>query len=781
MLWRDLWHLRGQVFAAALVVACGVAAQVTMRSAYLSLQAAQTNYYASYRFADIFAQLKRAPEQLAGEIRALPGVAQVRTRVVAEVTLDVPGLTEPASGRLVSIPERQETMLNDLFLRRGRYIEASHPDEVLVSEVFAQANKLEVGDKLGAILNGRWRELTVVGIALSPEYIYEVGAGMLFPDNRRFGVLWMGREALASAFSMEGAFNDVSLTLAKGAEEAEVIARLDQLLLRYGGLSAYGRSDQLSNRFLTDELGEIEISATYIPAIFLAVAVFLIYIVLSRLVVMQRTQIALLKAFGYSNLSVALHYLKFALLTVLAGLLPGLLFGLYLGEKTNNLYAEYFHFPQMPLVISPSVIALAVLVSLLGACAGAIGAVRRVTALQPAEAMRPEAPADFRAGVMERSGLAHWLPASARMILRNLSRKPWKALVSVLGIGLAVGMMLVARFMFDAVDHMMNVQFNLVQRDDVTVLFHEPRAASAAYEIRQLPGVLRAEPFRAVPVRLRHAHRSKQIEVTGLSGDSQLRQIVDSRLHTIALPPDGLLLTRKLGEMLGVTTGDTVTLEVLEGARPVREVTVAGLSDELIGIGAYMDARALAHLLREDDLVSGAYLSVDPVHADQLYGRLKRMPAVSGVAIRDAMVKSVKDIIDRAFTTVSIIEMLFAAIIVGGMVYNSVRIALSERGNELASLRVLGFTQREVVVLLLGEQALLTLCAIPVGLLMGYGMCAALAPAFDRELFRLPLVFSQMTFVYPVIATLISAILSALLVARRLRHLDLIAVLKTRE
>ncbi len=786
ILWRDLWHLRGQVLAAALVVCCGVMAQVSMRSAYLSLQATQANYYDSYRFADVFASLKRAPENLADQIRALPGVAQVRTRVVADVTLDVPGLAEPAAGRLVSVQERQAPMINDIFLRRGRYIDAANHDEVLLSEVFAQANKLDVGDKLGAILNGRWRELTVVGIALSPEYIYEVGPGMLFPDNKRFGVLWMGREAIASAFNMEGAFNDVSLTLApqaysKGAEEAEVIARLDRLLLPYGGLSAYGRRDQLSNRFLTDELGEIEVSSTYLPAIFLAVAVFLIYIVLSRLVVMQRTQIGLLKAFGYSNGGVGLHYLKFALVIVLIGLLPGLLLGLYLGGLVTGMYREYFHFPLLALVISPAVLFWAMLVNLLAACAGAIAAVRRVTALAPAEAMRPEAPANFRTGFIERSGVARCLSASMRMIVRNLVRKPWKALISVLGIAVAVGLMMVARFMFDAVDHMMMVQFDLVQRDDITVLFHEPRAARAVYEIGQLPGVLRAEPFRAVPVRLRHEHRSKQIALTGLSPDSELHQIVDSRLHAIALPPDGLLLTNKLGEMLGVAAGDTVTLEVLEGARQVREMTVAGLSDELIGVSAYMDASALARLLREDNLISGAWLRIDPKYEDQLYARLKRIPAVSGVAIRSAMINSVKDIIDRSFTTVSFFEILFAAVIIGGMVYNSVRIALSERGNELASLRVLGFTQREVVVLLLGEQALLTLCAIPVGLAMGYGMCAALVPIFDRELFRLPLVFGTQTFVYPIIATLISAILSALLVARRLRHLDLIAVLKTRE
>ncbi len=781
VLWRDLWHLRGQVFAAALVVACGVAAQVTLRSAYISLQAAQANYYENYRFADVFAQLKRAPEGLAEDIRALPGVAEVSTRVVADITLDVPGLAEPASGRLVSIPERQQPMLNDLYLRRGRYIEPGHPDEVLVSEVFAQANRLDVGSRIGAILNGRWRELTVVGIVLSPEYIYEVGQGMLFPDNRRFGVMWMGREALAAAFNMQGAFNDVSLKLAQGAEPAEVIARLDQLLLRYGGLSAYGREQQLSNRFLTDELGEIEVSSTFIPAIFLAVAVFLIYIVLSRLVVMQRMQIGLLKAFGYGDRQLGWHYLKFALVTVTAGLLPGLLFGLYLGQQTTELYAGYFHFPEMPLVVSPGVIFWAVLVNLLAACAGAVAAVRRVAALAPAESMRPEAPAHFHAGLMERSGAARWLSSSARMIARNVARRPWKSLVSVLGIGMAVGLMLVARFIFDAVDHMMYVQFNLVQRHDVTVLFHEPRASGVLYELQRLPGVLRTEPFRAVPVRLRHEHRSKQIELTGMAPGSQLHQIVDSRLHIVELPTHGILLTRKLGQMLGVAAGDTVTVEVLEGARQVREVTVAGLSDELIGIGAYMDAGSLAQMLGEENLVSGAYLGVDPRHADDLYDRLKRMPAVSGVAIRSAMIQSVDEIVNRTFKIVSIIEIMFAAIIVGGMVYNSVRIALSERGNELASLRVLGFTQREVVGLLLGEQALLTLCAMPVGIAIGYGMCALLVPVFDRELFRLPLVIGEMAYVYPVVVTLAAALLSALLVARRIGQLDLIAVLKTRE
>ncbi|HKB60951.1 MAG TPA: FtsX-like permease family protein [Gallionellaceae bacterium] len=781
ILWRDLWHLRGQVLAAALVVACGVAVQVAMRSAYVSLEAAKTNFYSSYRFADVFAPLKRAPESLADSIRRLPGVSQVNTRVVADVTLDVPGLAEPASGRLISIPEHPRPMLNDLFLRSGRYIEPGQPDEVLISEAFARANQLNVGSRIGAVLNGRWRDLTVVGVALSPEYIYEVGPGMIFPDNRRFGVLWMGRDALASAFSMQGAFNDVSLSLSHGADKQEVIARLNQALRRYGGLIAYGREDQLSNRFLSDELSEIRISSTFIPAIFLGVAVFLIYIVLSRLVVTQRTQIGLLKAFGYSHRTLGAHYLKFSLVTLAAGLVPGLFLGWYLGVKTAGLYADYFFFPRMSLVVTPGIILWAVLVNVAAACAGAISAVRRVAALAPAEAMRPESPARFRGGLTERWGAVRWLSSSTRMIVRNIARKPWKALISILGIGMAVGLMMVSRFIFDAVDHMVYVQFSLVQRDDVTVTFHDPRGSRAIYDLRQLPGVLRAEPFRAAAVRLRYGHRSKQVELTGLTPGGELRQIVDSHLQVLQLPSDGILITKKLGEILGVRPGDKVTMEVLEGARPVRDISVAGLSDEYIGIGAYMNAHALARMLGEDSVASGAFLSVDPHHAGALYARLKRMPAVSGVAVRGATIRSVNDAMQRSFLSVSLIEILFAAVIVGGMVYNSVRIALSERGTELASLRVLGFTQREVTALLLGEQALLTLCALPAGLAIGYGMCAGLVPVFNRELYRLPLVFSNMTFIYPVIATLVAAILSALLVARRIRRLDLIAVLKTRE
>lgn len=781
MLWRDLWHLRGQVIAAALVVACGIATLVATWGTYQSLLLARDDYYRTHRLADVFVHLKRAPDALAQQIRQLPGVAQVRTRIVVDVSVDVPGLAEPAVARLVSVPGERTPMLNDLQLVRGRYVDANALDQVLVSEAFAKANRLALGSKLGVLLHGRWTELAVVGIALSPEFVYEVGSGMLFPDNRRFGVLWMADKALAPAFDMQGAFNDVALSLSAKASEREVIAALDDLLRRYGGLSAYGRGEQLSHRFLSDELGELEVMTTTIPSLFLAVSAFLLYVVLSRLVATQRTQIGLLKAFGRSDLRVGIHYLYLALATVALGLAMGLPLGIAMGRMFVDVYRNYFHFPRLQLMVDPALLLLATGVSGVAGSIGALLAVRRAVALAPAEAMRPEPPATFRAGALERYGLTRRLPASLRMILRNLLRRPWKALLSVLGMALAIGLMVIGNFALDSANYMMAVQFNQVQRDDVTVLYNEPRGPGAAIALAKMEGVQQAEAFRLLPVWLRHQQHSKRIEVTGLAPGGELRQLLDRQLRPVELPPEGLVLSQKLARILDVAPGDVLTMEVLEGTRAVLPVPVVGIVDEMLGLGAYMDAGALTRLLGEDHTSSGGYLRIEADQAASFYQRLKRLPAVAGVAVRSALQQSLRESLDRSFFFFSTVLVLFSCVIIVGMVYNSARISLSERGNELASLCVLGFTQREVSLLLLGEQVLLLLAAIPVGLLLGYGLCAMLVPLFDRELFRLPLVVEKLSFFYPAFAALMASGLSGLLVARRIRHLDLIAVLKTRE
>lgn len=776
---RDLWHLRGQMAAVALIVACGVASIVTIRTAYDSLRESLDAYYRDYRFAEVFASLRRAPNALTARIATLPGVAATETRVVVHVTLAVPGLAEPATGRLVSIPEQRTTMLNDLHLREGRYLAGGRRDEVIASEQFAQANRLRIGDTLGAIVNGRWQRLRIVGIALSPEFVYQIGPGWFFPDDKRYGVLWMGHEALATAFDMQGGFNDVALSLTPGADEQEVRSRLDRLLAPYGGLGAIGRADQQSNRFITDEIGQLRVSGAIVPAVFLAVAAFLVHIVLARLVATQRPQIGVLKAFGRSNLDLALHYGKLVIGVELVGAAAGAAVGLWLAGGLTQLYTAYYRFPVLHFAPGWGVLGLATLVSAGSGLVGALGAVRRAAALPPAEAMRPEPPPRYRRGPLEALGVARVLGPVGRMVLRTLERRPGRGLITATGIGLACGIIVLGRFTLDSVDALADYEFNVRERQDVTLTFAEPRPARVRYELDNLPGVLRAEPYRGVPVRLVRGYRSRRTAIVGLEPGAELRQVADFDGRHRILASDGLLLTDKLARVLGIVAGDRVIVEVLDGARPTFTVPVVGLVDEPIGTLAYMDVDGLHRWLREGQTISGAALAVDARGLPALYDELKHMPAIAGVTLRGPTVTSFDETLARSHGMITTYIVGFAVLIAFGVVYNTARIALSERARELASLRVLGFTRAETSRILLDEQAVLAVAALPLGFLWGYGGAALLVLAFDTELYRLPFVLHFGTYAYAVIVILLAAVVSALMVRRRIDRLDLVAVLKT--
>jgi len=778
---RDLVHLRGQMAAIILVVASGVSALVTMRSMNDSLVASQLSYYEAYRFADVFAQFTRAPDALAARIAAIPGVQAVEPRVVTEVVLDVPGLDDPATGRLVSLRDRSAGMLNALHLRRGRLVEPGSQDEVVASEAFAEANHLSLGDQVGAVVNGRWRLLRVVGIGLSPEYIYQMGPGSIYPDDRHYGVLWMSRSGLGPALDLDGAFNDVALTLAPGASEADVIARLDRLLAPYGGLGAYGRSEQISHRFVSDEIAQHEVSGVLLGYIFLAVAAFLLNLVLSRLVGTQREQIGVLKAFGYSNSAIAVHFLLMGLLPVLVGAALGIGLGRWFGGLVTDVFGRYYRFPVLHHLTQPDLVLTAILVSVVAAGAGALGAVRRAFSLPPAVAMQPEPPARYARGWLDRLGIGRRASPPYRMILRSLERRPFKALLSVLGIALAVAILVVGRYFFDAIPYLMDHGFRQAQRQDLAVTFVQPRSAGVRHDLAHLPGVLAVEPYRAVPARLRFGSRSHRSVLMGLPRGGELRRLVDRDGRAIALPESGLLLTSKLAELLGARPGDTLRIETLEGRRRVLNVVLSGTVDELLGVSAYMPMDQLNRLMGEGGSVSGAYLRVDAGSRDALYAQLKRTPAVAGVSLREAALRSFDETIAATMNISTTVMIVFACVIAAGVIYNGLRISLSERGRELASLRVLGFTRREVAVILLGEQGILLLLALPVGLVLGYGLSALMPLLLNTELYRLPLILTGRTYLTSAGVVALTGLGSSLLVGLRLRALDLVAVLKSRE
>jgi putative ABC transport system permease protein len=778
---RDLWGMRGQAIAIALVIVSGVATFVAARGTMDALLDSRDAFYASSRFGDAFVQVKRAPEAVSRRLEALRGVGAVQTRVVADARLEVPAFDEPVTGRLLSLPARGDPTLNRLVVREGRRPRPGREAEAVVSEAFADAHRLHAGDTVTAIINGRRRSLTVVGVVLSPEYVYQIQPGGFFPAPERFGVLWMPRPALAAAYDMEGAFNSASFSLTSEAAPQSVLDRIDQVLEPYGGHDAYLREDQVSNRFLTEELRQLEQLVTVLPITFLGVAAFLLNVVLSRLIRTQREVIATLKAFGYGDRTVGLHYVGMVLVIVLLGSAGGVAVGAWMGHGLASLYLEFYRLPELHYSLGAGTVLIAVGVTALASVAGTLHAVRQAVRLEPAEAMRPEPPATYRPTILERVGWTGIFDQPTRMMIRHLERRPVKALLSVVGIALSVAILMTGTFTGDALDFMVDVQFHRAQRHDVAVTFTQPTSDAARYELQALPGVQAVEPFRTVPARLKHGPRSYRTGIEGLTESPALRRPLNIDLEPVDLAPAGIVLSEYLAGVLAVQPGDTLTVSVLEGARPTRRVRVAGRTQQFIGVGAYMQIDALNRLVREGGALSGAYLAVDPALQAATIATLSERPRVASVEAQGRVIQSFLDTIGETTLTFTFIMTLFAGAIAFGVVYNAARIALSERARELASLRVLGLTRGEIGYILLSELAILTLVAIPVGFAFGYALCYGVSVGAQTELFRIPLVIHRSTYAFSAVVVLAASLISGLVVWRRLGRLDLIEVLKTRE
>ena len=778
---RDLWHMKGQAFAISLVVVSGVAAFIMFISTMDSLNLTRQDYYQKNNFSDVFVSLKRSPESIREQIAAIPGVNLVETRVTAEVKLDIKDFPEPVIARLVSIPDSGEPLLNRLYLRSGRLIDPSKDNECVISESFAQAHNFKPGHTFGAIINGRWKTLVITGIALSPEFILQMRPEAASPDFKHYGICWMGRSTLSKAYDMDGAFNDVVLTTSPRADLNEVIVRLDTLLDRYGGLGAYGRKDQISHRIMNEEFRQLKRSAEIFPAIFMFVSAFLLNVVISRIVNTQREQIAALKAFGYSNFQVALHYAKLVILILMVGLAGGIVAGIWLGKALGDIYMSIYRFPFLLYTLRPGVAAAAALISIASALLGTLHAVWRAAGQPPAEALRPEPPAHYRKSILERTGIGTFLSQPAKIILRNIERKPIRALLSITGIAIACATMLTGGFFKDSIAHMVKVQFVFSQKEDMTVAFTDLTSGRAVHELQGLTGVSYAETFRMVPARFRNGNRTYKTAILGIEPDSHLHYILDSKLKPVSLPPSGIILTDYFQKVLGIRAGDTLTLEVLEGDKPVRQVQVAGFVNQNLGLTGYMVRPALNRLMLEGDTVSGAYLAIDPLHKDSIYRTLIEMPRVAGTVVRKEEVRNFYETQAKSMLFFTFIAMLMSCFIAFGVVYNSVRITLSERSRELSSLRVLGYTRGEISYILLGELGALTLAAIPLGFLIGQVLCAYIAEMLGSDLYRVPFIIESQTYSLSAAVVLVSACISGLIVRHKLDHLNLVEVLKAKE
>ncbi|NMM15365.1 MAG: ABC transporter permease [Rhodoferax sp.] len=778
---RDLRLMWSQALTIALVVASGVAGFITSFSAYDALSWSRDLYYADARFADVFATLKRAPRSMERQLESIPGAAHVETSLAQIVPIAIPNVADPIIGRLIGLDARAPQRLNKVHLRSGRMIAVHHTGaiETLVSEGFAVARQLKPGDRLNALVNGKREVLLIVGIALSPEYIFAGMGGS--PDQRGFGVFWVDRQALAAAYNMEGAFNQVAVRLAPGATEGPVIDHLNRLLAPFGGITAHGRDLQMSHMILDSEIKEQRVLGTVLPSIFLAVAGFLLNVVLGRQIATQREQVAALKALGYDNQAIGLHYLKLVLVIVVLGVVLGLALGAAMGHWFVGIYADVFRFPELRYRVKPVLILEAVGVALSAAVLATLNAIRATVKLAPAEAMRPPAPGVYKPMLIERWGLQHWVSPAVRMIFRTMERRPLRTGLTIFGIAVAMAIVITGAFWRDSIAVLMNTQFNQVLRGDVSIGFIEATPARIGHEMAKLPYVTAVEGARTVAARLVHANHTWRGSLQGKVVQPELHRIVGMDRQVFAPPLDGLLLTDRLAERLMVKPGDTVRIEFLEGRLETLEMVVTGVVNEMMGMNAYIERHALNRILREGDVINQVTVAVERGHEDALLNKLKELPRIAVAVSKSVMQRNIEEVTARNVLVFSGILTTFATIIAIGVVYNNARIALAERAWELASLRVLGFTRGEVSAFLLGELAIEIALALPLGMVLGYLLSAAIVNLIKTDEFYFPFVIQPATYAFAALCVLAAGIVSALIVRRRVDSLDLVGVLKTRE
>lgn len=780
-LYRDLIRLWPQALAIALVVGSGVATLILGIGAYQSLYGTRAAYYERNAFANVFANVERAPKGLRQQMSEIPGVMSLELRIVRQVLMDLDSVPEPASGTVVPLPDHAPAILNRLYMRQGRTPEPGKPDEAVVNEAFATANHMTIGSHFKANLNGRKRELRIVGIALSPEFIYTLAPGELVPDDRRYGTIWMSEAALAGLYDLKGAFNSVALRLVPGANEASVIDALDDLLDRYGGSGAYGRDLQRSHAFLDSELSQLKAMSGIVPPIFLIVSAFLMNMTMLRLIALEREQIGLLKALGYGRRTVAFHYLKLVLAIAAIGVLLGAVAGTWLGRGMTKLYAEFFHFPFLVFVREPRVYLLAAGVTFTAAMLGALRSVLVVLNLPPAVAMQPPAPARYRKYWSGGFDLSQYVSQLTIMSLRYMLRGPLRAGTTLLGVSLATSLLVTSLFTTDSVESLIDVSFFKTARQHATLnlsLEQSPRVTDA---VTHLPGVVRAEPFRSAAVRLRNGHLYRDLTLIGRPPHQDLSLIVDASLDRIEPPKDGILIGHRLADVLGVKRGDSVWIEFRQGRRTKHQVVVSDIAKLYIGLGAFMDIEALNRLLDEGPRVSGVNVALDDARKSEFYAAVKKTPAVASLTLQRVALAKFRETIARNIDIMTTVYIALSVIIAFGVVYNSARVQLSERARELASLRVLGFTRLEVSRVLLTELLIIILVAQPVGWLLGYIFASAVIQGFASDLFNVPLIIEPRTYAMASIVVFLASAASALIVRNRIDRLDLIAVLKTRD
>ena len=780
---RASWLLLAAIVS---IMAVGVACFVSMGAAYNNLTEAKRRYYRQCRMADFWIDLKKVPLAELDALAELPGVAEIRPRIGFFATVDLEDVEKPLNGLVLSLPDRREPVINDVALERGGYFTDRRENEVIVNETFAARHKLKPGDRIRLLLNNRRQELFIVGTAISSEFVYLLQPGSLAPDPEHFGVFYLKRTYAEDVFDFDGAANQVVGRLDPQVREnpGELLGKAERLLSPYGVFSTTPLADQVSNKFLSLEIEGLKVFAVIMPCIFLAVAAMVLNVLLRRLAEQQRTVVGTLKALGYSDRQVFLHFLKFGLAVGLVGGLVGSVAGYWLAEGLTYMYRQFYEFPELVNRFYPGLLVISLLISLGCAILGSLQGTRAVLRLKPAEAMRPKPPKKGGAVLLERIGW-FWsrLSSGWRMVIRGVIRSRMRTIVGVFAAAMGSAVLVNGFMMMDATKYLVDYQFKWILRSDIDLAFKDERSEDALLEAARLPGVDRAEPILNVSCTLINGPYQRKSGITGIAPGARLTVPRDLEAAPIPVPSTGLVMTRKLAEVLHLKQGDMVTILPIKGLRRRREAPVLRISDSFLGMAAYADIHYLSRLVHEELAVSGVQLAVDrdPAHIEALYRELKRMPALEAVSSRRDVIANLEKILVKQMGISITTFALFAGVIFFGSILNASLVSLSERQREVATLRVLGYGPWQIGSLLLRESMIVTLVGTLLGMPIGYLLSVLLSVAYDTELFRFPVVATPGTWIWTLLLAVVFGMLAHLFVQLVIHRMNWLEALQAQE
>jgi putative ABC transport system permease protein len=757
-----------------------------MLSAYHNLNQAKERYYRQCRMADFWIELKKVPESELDAVAKLPGVTEIRSRIQFLATVDLENVEQPINGLVLSLPARRQPLINGIVLRQGGYFTDRRENEVIVNDSFARQHGLYPGRPIHLLLNNRRQELFIVGTAISSEFTYLLGPGALIPDPEHFGVFYVKRQFAEEVFDFEGAANQVMGRLAPDAHQAvdQVLRRAETLLDAYGVFTTTPLRLQASNQFLTSEIGGLRAFATVIPTIFLAVAALVLNVLMTRLARQQRTVVGTLKALGYSDAQVFVHFLKFGISVGVVGGLVGSVLGYALSAGMTEVYQQYFEFPDLGSGFHGYTHAVGMSVSLACALLGSLYGARSMLRLQPAEAMRPEPPRRGGAIWLERFRTVwNQLSSSWRMALRSVFRNRIRTLAAVFAATMGAGLLVTGFMMIEAQHFLLDFQYHRVTRSDIDLAFHDQRGDDAWDEVRRLPGVDHAEPVLEVACTFVHGPYRRKGGVTGLLPDARLTVPRNPAGQPIGLPGTGLVVTRRLAEILHASPGDTITLIPSIGERRPVEVRIAKVADSYIGLAAYADIRYLSRLMDEPLAMSGAQLitSGDPKAMSELYRELKQTPGVQSInARRDIVDNLTETLLQNQFVFIGTL-VVFSGVIFFGSILNASLVNLAERQREVATFRALGYGPWQIGGIFLRESLITSLAGTLLGLPTGYLLTEVTALSYDSDLIRLPVISAPWVWIDTLALAMLFTLLAHALVQRSIYRMDYLDALKVKE